>query len=207
MKKRSSKWTGTVVTVQHLWTVTADCYGNSRKCLSWDISSFLFTPFNATQLTSLSTYTQEGLKEDVRQQHRHTGKVQTGIQAVPKMPAVQCVLTNAGAPIQQVGAIVMETTSALAVVPAGQVDTAGVVVALDQALCTLVDIWGQTCRRQNTNPKHCPQSCGRHLCLQMHGTKKEVRIAVHYIVHPMYPIMHCKVVDNWRSQSNISHHP
>lgn len=170
---------GTVVTVQHLWTVTADCSCNSRKCLLWDISSFLFTPFNATQLTSLSTYTQEGLKEDVRQQHRHTGKVQTGIQAVLKMPAVQRVLTNAGAPIQQVGAIVMETTSALAVVPAGKVDTAGVVVALDQALCTLVDIWGQTCGRQNTNP----------------------------IVHPMYPIMHCKVVDNWRSQSNISHHP
>lgn len=54
--------------------------------------------------------------------------------------AVRQALTNAGAPIQQVGAIVMETTSALAVVPAGQVNTAGVVAALDQALCTLVDI-------------------------------------------------------------------
>lgn len=60
-----------------------------------------------------------------------------GIQA---MVTVEHVLTNAGAPIQQVRAIVMETTSALAVVPAGQVDAAGVVVALDQALCTLVDI-------------------------------------------------------------------
>lgn len=67
-------------------------------------------------------------------------KVQTGTQALLEMPAVQRVLTNAGAPIQQVGAIVMETTPALAVVPARQVDTAGVVVALDQALCTLVDI-------------------------------------------------------------------
>lgn len=56
------------------------------------------------------------------------------------MLAAKRVLTNAGASIQQVGAIVMETTSALAVVPAGQVDTAGVVVALDQALRTLVDI-------------------------------------------------------------------
>lgn len=53
-----------------------------------------------------------------------------------------CVLTDAGAPVEQVGAIVMETTSAFTVVPAGQVDTAGVVVALDQALCTLVDICG-----------------------------------------------------------------
>lgn len=57
----------------------------------------------------------------------------------------------------------METTSALAVVPAGQVDTAGVVVALDQALCTLVDIWGHTCRYQNTNPKQCTQSHDHHL--------------------------------------------
>lgn len=57
----------------------------------------------------------------------------------------------------------METTSALAVVPAGQVDTAGVVVALDQALCTLVDIWGHTCRYQNTNPKQCTQSRDHHL--------------------------------------------
>lgn len=45
----------------------------------------------------------------------------------------------------------METTSALAVVPAGQVDTAGVVVALDQTLRTLVDIWGHTRRYQSTN--------------------------------------------------------
>lgn len=64
----------------------------------------------------------------------------TGIQAVLKILVVQSVFTDAGAPIQQVGAIVMETASALAVVPAGQVDTAGVVVALDQALYTLVDI-------------------------------------------------------------------
>lgn len=56
------------------------------------------------------------------------------------MRAAQRVLTNAGASIQQVGAIVMETVSALAVVPAGQVDTAGVVVALDQTLRTLIDI-------------------------------------------------------------------
>ena len=96
--------------------------------------------------------------KDLRQQN-HAGKVRTGIRAVLQMPAVQRVLTNAGAPIQQVGAIVMETTSALAVVPAGQVDTAGVVVALDQALCTLVDIWGQTCRNQNQNPKQRARSC------------------------------------------------
>lgn len=56
------------------------------------------------------------------------------------MFSIQCMLTNAGAPIEQVGAIVMETTSAFTVVPAGQVDTAGVVVALNQALCTLVNI-------------------------------------------------------------------
>lgn len=47
----------------------------------------------------------------------------------------------------------METTPALAVVPAGQVDAAGVVVALDQALRALVDIWGQTSRRQTGNPE------------------------------------------------------
>lgn len=63
----------------------------------------------------------------------HAAKEQTVL-------AAQCVLTNTGASIQQVGAIVMETTSALAVVPAGQVDAAGVVVALDQALRTLIDI-------------------------------------------------------------------
>lgn len=62
------------------------------------------------------------------------------LQTVIRMFAIQCMLTNAGAPIEQVGAIVMETTSAFTVVPAGQVDTAGVVVALDQALCTLIDI-------------------------------------------------------------------
>lgn len=50
------------------------------------------------------------------------------------------MLTDAGAPVEQVGAIVMETTSAFTVVPARQVDTAGVVVALNQALCTLVNI-------------------------------------------------------------------
>lgn len=61
-------------------------------------------------------------------------------QAVIRMYSIQCVLTNAGAPIEQVGSIVMETTSAFTVVPAGQVDTAGVVVALNQALCTLVNI-------------------------------------------------------------------
>lgn len=36
----------------------------------------------------------------------------------------------------------METIPALAVVPAWEVDTAGVVVTLDQALCTLIDICG-----------------------------------------------------------------
>lgn len=61
-------------------------------------------------------------------------------QAVIGMFSIQCMLTNAGAPIEQVGAIVMETTSAFTVVPAGQVDTAGVVVALNQALCTLINI-------------------------------------------------------------------
>lgn len=61
-------------------------------------------------------------------------------QTVIRMFSVHCMLTNAGAPIEQVGAIVMETTSAFTVVPARQVDTAGVVVALNQALCTLVDI-------------------------------------------------------------------
>lgn len=50
------------------------------------------------------------------------------------------MLTDAGAPIKQVGPIVMETTSAFTVVPAWQVDTAGVVVALNQTLCTLVDV-------------------------------------------------------------------
>lgn len=50
------------------------------------------------------------------------------------------MLTNAGAPIKKVGAIVMETTSAFTVVPARQVDTAGVVVALNQDLCTLINI-------------------------------------------------------------------
>lgn len=79
--------------------------------------------------------------------------MQTAIQAVPKALAVERVRTNAGAPIQQVGAIVMETTSALAVVPAGQVDTAGVVVALDEALCTLVDICGQTCSYQDKSAR------------------------------------------------------
>lgn len=63
------------------------------------------------------------------------------------------MLTDAGAAVQQVGAIVMETTPALAVVPAGQVDAAGVVVALDQALRALVDIWGETSRRQTSNPE------------------------------------------------------
>lgn len=61
-------------------------------------------------------------------------------QAVIRMFLIQCALTDAGAAVEQVGAIVMETTSAFTVVPAGQVDTAGVVVALNQALCTLVDI-------------------------------------------------------------------
>lgn len=56
------------------------------------------------------------------------------------MFSLKYVLTDAGAPIQQVGAIVMETTSAFTVVPAGQVDTAGMVVALNQPLCTLIDI-------------------------------------------------------------------
>lgn len=61
------------------------------------------------------------------------------------IPAGVCLQTalidvNAGAPIEQVGAIVMETTSAFTVVPAGQVDTAGVVVALNQDLCALIDI-------------------------------------------------------------------
>ena len=51
--------------------------------------------------------------------------------------------TATGAAVQQVGAIVMETVSALTVVPAREVDTVGVVVTLNQALCTLVDIWGQ----------------------------------------------------------------
>lgn len=51
----------------------------------------------------------------------------------------------------------METTPAIAVVPAGQVDAAGVVVALDQALRALVDIWGQTSRRQTGNPETTPQ--------------------------------------------------
>ena len=53
------------------------------------------------------------------------------------------MLTGTGAAVQQVGAIVMETVSALTVVPAREVDTVGMVVALDQALHTLVDIWGQ----------------------------------------------------------------
>lgn len=53
---------------------------------------------------------------------------------------IQCMLTDAGAAVEQVRAIVMETTSAFTVVPAGQVDTAGVVAALNQALCALVDI-------------------------------------------------------------------
>lgn len=96
-------------------------------------------------ITYFLVYTQERLKKDARQRHPHADGA--GIQA---MVTVERALTNAGAPIQQVRAIVMETTSALAVVPAGQVDAAGVVVALDQALCTLVDIWGQTCRYQNT---------------------------------------------------------
>lgn len=61
------------------------------------------------------------------------------------------MLTNAGAPIEQVGSIVMETTSAFAVVPAGQVDTSWVVVALDKALCTLVDIWGRTDTHTHTH--------------------------------------------------------
>lgn len=54
-----------------------------------------------------------------------------------------CTLTDAGAPVNQVGAIVMETVPALTVVPARQVDTAGVIVALDQALRTLVNVWGK----------------------------------------------------------------
>jgi hypothetical protein len=37
----------------------------------------------------------------------------------------------------------METVPALTVVPARQVDTAGVIVALDQALRTLVNVWGK----------------------------------------------------------------
>lgn len=88
-------------------------------------------------------------------------KVQTVIQAVLRMLAAQRVRTIAGAPIQQVGAIVLETTSALAVVPAGQVDTAGVVVALDQALCALVDICGQTRRYQNNSSKMCVQNINK----------------------------------------------
>lgn len=60
---------------------------------------------------------------------------------VMRMFSAQCVLTNAGAPIELVGSIVMETTSAFTVVPARQVDTAGVVVALNQTLCTLINIW------------------------------------------------------------------
>lgn len=69
-----------------------------------------------------------------REVHTHT--------VVPAGVCLQTALidVNAGAPIEQVGAIVMETTSAFTVVPAGQVDTAGVVVALNQALGALVDI-------------------------------------------------------------------
>lgn len=85
----------------------------------------------------------------------HTGKAERGREAAPsgREGAAQRALTDAGAAVQQVGAIVMETTPALAVVPAGQVDAAGVVVALDQALRALVDIWGQTSRRQTSNPE------------------------------------------------------
>lgn len=57
-----------------------------------------------------------------------------------------CLLTNAGASIELVGSIVMETTSAFTVVPARQVDTARVVVTLNQALCTLINI----CRYEHT---------------------------------------------------------
>ena len=53
------------------------------------------------------------------------------------------MLTGTGAAVEQVGAVVMVTVSALTVVPAREVDTVGMVVALDQALRTLVNIWGQ----------------------------------------------------------------
>lgn len=52
-----------------------------------------------------------------------------------------CTLTDAGAPVNQVGAIVMETVPALTVVPTRQIDTVGVNVALDQDLRTLVNVW------------------------------------------------------------------
>lgn len=51
------------------------------------------------------------------------------------------MLTNTGSPIEQVRSIVLEAISALTVIPARQVDTAGMVVTLDQAFCTFVDIW------------------------------------------------------------------
>lgn len=80
-----------------------------------------------------------------RTRRTHTVVASREVHTHTVIPAGVCLQTalidvNAGAPIEQVGAIVMETTSAFTVVPAGQVDTAGVVVALNQTLCTLVNI-------------------------------------------------------------------
>lgn len=68
-----------------------------------------------------------------------------------KDPGTGCcweLLTNAGLPGQWVGPIGMETASALTVVPPWQVNAAGVVVALNESLCTFINI----CLREKHKP-------------------------------------------------------
>lgn len=88
------------------------------------------------------------------------------------------MLTDAGAPVEQVGAIVMETTSAFTVVPARQVDTAGVVVALNQALCTLVNIWGH----EHTQQHHCQSK-------HFPGNKREPETSAHFVSFDVLPVL------------------
>lgn len=58
------------------------------------------------------------------------------------------LLTNTGLPGKRIGSIVMETASALTVVPPWEVNTAWMVVTLNDPLCTLINI----CLREKHKP-------------------------------------------------------
>lgn len=106
--------------------------GTSERTRAHPLSSILRESFLSSERTNET-------KRDYRV-IAQTGEYESQLFSPLMTFSIQRALTDAGAPVEQEGAVVMETTPALAVVPAGQVDTAGVVVALDQALCTLVDI-------------------------------------------------------------------